>query len=296
MMAGAASSKNKKGNTITDVCAYLDAVHPSSEKRDLQVIVTEDTPTPKETAIHIEYLVLAQIGKMIKKDGCDEEDADVEWPATTQIWCHHCSHPFITMPLPIPIARNSKNRYIVKGVFCGVPCGLRYIEVHGGHDAEEQKMMFRQMVKEVFHMENAFKAHAAGDAMMLAVFGGMKTIEEFRNLGDSPGVTLKTLTAPFVQARMVMEQRGVPRSMAMMGSAIRNIKRPAVLPAPPTPDIMGQGLFDEFVKAHAQVPDTVNEGKMIESKALAPKKPRGKKAAVVAVANDEDTLMQFIAK
>ena len=208
----------------------------------------------------VHYAVFKHIGTLIKREGC--EDEDVEWPAATPIWCHHCVHSFDTMPIPIPIARNSKNRYIVKGVFCGVPCGLRYIEVHGGHDAEEQKMMFRQMAKEVFKVDGAFKAHAAGDALLLTVFGGMHSIEEFRNLSDSPGVTLKTLTAPFVQAQMVMEQRGVPRSLALMGSAVRNIKRPAVLPEPPTPDIAGKGLFDDFVKAHAsQAASGDDEGK-----------------------------------
>lgn len=290
----AAAKKNKHGNTISDVHAYLDTIHPS-KSRDLQVIVKDEEPPSTEAVktVPVHYAVFTHIGKLIKKEGC--EDEDVEWPASTPIWCHHCAHPFDTMPIPIPIARNSKNRYIVKGVFCGLPCGLRYIEVHGGHDAEEQKMLFRQMAKEVFKVEGAFKAHAAGDALILKVFGGMHSIEEFRNLSDSPGVTLKTLTAPFVQAQMVMEQRGVPRSLALMGSAVRNIKRPTVLPEPPTPDIAGKGLFDDFVRAHAsQAVAGDDEGKAsTEVKTTAPKKPRAKKAAV-SVANDEDTLMQFI--
>jgi hypothetical protein len=290
----ASAKKNKPGNTISDVHAYLDAVQPA-KSRDLQVIVKDEEPPAAEVkTVPVHYAVYKHIGKLVKKDGCEEED--VEWPATTHIWCHHCVHPFDTMPIPVPIARNSKNRYIVKGVFCGVPCGLRYIEVHGGHDAEEQKMMFRQMARDVFHVEGAFKAHAAGDALMLTVFGGMHSIEEFRNLSDSPGVTLKTLTAPFVQAQMVMEQRGVPRSLALMGSAVRNIKRPSVLPEPPTPDIAGKGLFDDFVAAHAASQASVVGGEhkaAVEPKAAA-KKPRAKKTAT-AVTNDEDTLMQFIA-
>lgn len=291
----AAVKKNKPGNTISDVHAYLDAVHPA-KSRDLQVIVKDEEPPSTEAkTVPVNYTVYKNIGKLVKRDGC--EDEDVEWPATTPIWCHHCVHPFDTMPIPIPISRNSKNRYIVKGIFCGVPCGLRYIEVHGGHDAEEQKMMFRQMAKEVFQVGSAFKAHAAGDALMLTVFGGMHSIEEFRNLSDSPGVTLKTLTAPFVQAQMVMEQRGVPRSLALMGSAVRNIKRPAVLPEPPTPDIAGKGLFDDFVKAHASQAPSAEGGdsKAAAEPKAAPKKPRAKKAAAAAVTNDEDTLMQFIA-
>jgi hypothetical protein len=296
--------KNKTGNTISDVTAFLDAVHPS-HKKDLQVVVT-DAPPPVESepaaALKtVTYMVHPKIGKMLMKEGGAAEDADVEWPSTTAIWCHHCAHPFDTMPIPVPISRNSKNRYIVKGIFCGVPCGLRYIEVHGGHDAEEQKLLFRQMAKDVFKLHDAFKAHAAGDALLLTVFGGMHSIEAFRNLSNSPGVTLKTLTAPFVQAQMVTEQRGVPRSLALMGSEIRNIQRPSVLPDPPAPDISGTGLFDEFVKAHARHPEAAaaDDGKSAaDPKTAVTKKPRAKKAAVASstqVANDEDTLMQFIA-
>jgi hypothetical protein len=234
-----------------------------------------------------------------------DEPADAQWPAATSVLCHHCAHSFETMPLPIPTGRTHTNarKYLVTGTFCGLPCALRYIEIHGGHNAEEQKLMLRQMAKDVFHMRDAFKAHAAGDAVLLKAFGGPMSISQFRDASNSKGVKLRTLTAPLVHAHMVVEQRGVTRppassgssssssSSSMLCSAVRNISRPVQPVLPPTPNIRGQGLYEDFVRTRQNQQQqhgntaksaTAAVGSTSSTMAEAPDGPRFAEAATAA--------------
>jgi hypothetical protein len=304
------------GNTLDDVTTYLQSAYPEMSG-NVQVVIKPATGAEQgggaaapSTAAAVSYhhiqahkkqgtmgaavsaglMQAVQPGSSAGGGGGGaasssmevDEPADVQWPASTSILCHHCAHAFDTMPLPIPTGRahTQARKYVVAGTFCGLPCALRYTEIHGGHNAEEQKLMLRQMAKDVFHMSDAFKAHAAGDAALLAAFGGPMSIEEFRAASNSAGVKMRTLTAPLVHAHMVVEQRGVvrtPQTSSMLCSAVRNISRPPVPAQPPTPNIRGQGLYEDYVKSRQQQSLHQQQQPSLHQQQPKPSQPRQKK-------------------
>lgn len=178
---------------------------------------------------------------------------DGSWPARTDIHCFYCVHPFSTMPLTAPQSRIC-GKYVTHGVFCSLPCALKYTDIHAGFNAEEEKMMTRVMARDVFNVPNAFTSKNAIDARNLIVFGGNMTIEMFRE-ANKGSVPIKTLTAPFIQAHMVTivpggaapsvspSVGGGAQDDAAGGAVIRGLRRPAQLAAPPPPDIAAPALF-----------------------------------------------------
>ena len=182
---------------------------------------------------------------------------DGSWPAQTDIHCFYCAHSFATMPLTAPKSRISVGgKYVTDGVFCGLPCALKYTDINAGFNAEEEKMLLRVMARDVFKMPDAFHAKNAVDARNLRIFGGHMTVEEFRLASSHSGVPIKTLTAPFVQAHMVTVVPPTSAAAAAVvvppisqdegssgGAVIRGLRRPSQLVAPPLPDIISAPLF-----------------------------------------------------
>lgn len=227
---------------------------------------------------------------------------DGSWPAHTDIHCFYCVHPFGTMPLTAPKSR-AGGKYITHGVFCSLPCALKYTDVHAGFNSEEEKMMLRVMARDVFHVPNAFTAKGAIDARNLQIFGGTMTIEEYRtaSLGSVP---IKTLTAPFIQAHMVTVLPGGAASAAAptiqeeggsMGPAIKGLRRPSQLAAPPPPDIAAPALFTPLMSAAAPEVQSTFGG---AAAAAAPKRTASKAASkkVAAALPAHASLLQFISK
>jgi len=225
---------------------------------------------------------------------------DGSWPAQTDIHCFYCVHPFYTMPLTAPQSR-SCGKYITHGVFCSLPCALKYTDIHAGFNAEEEKMMMRVMARDVFNVPNAFTAKNAIDARNLTVFGGTMSIETFRQANEG-SVPIKTLTAPFIQAHMVTivpAGGAAPAPSAAMqddgagGPVIRGLRRPAQLAAPPPPDIAAPALFAPLPSA---TPAAV-QGTFGGASAAAPPK-RSKKAqqAPKPALPAHASLLQFISK
>ena len=229
---------------------------------------------------------------------------DGNWPASTRIHCFYCVHPFETMPLTAPKSR-SGGKYVTHGVFCSLPCALKYTDIHGGFNAEEEKMMLRVMARDVFKVPDAFTAKNSIDARNLTVFGGTMPIDMFRH-ANAGSVPIKTLTAPFIDAHMVTIVPGgaapPPSSSAATqddgagGAVIKGLRRPAQLATPPPPDIAAPALFAPL--PCAATPSAV-QGTFGGAAATAPaKRASGKKSqqASKPALPPHASLLQFISK
>jgi len=226
---------------------------------------------------------------------------DGSWPAHTDIHCFYCVHPFHTMPLTAPQSRNS-GKYVTHGVFCSLPCALKYIDIHAGFNAEEEKMMMRVMARDVFQVPNVFTSKNAIDSRNLTVFGGTMTIDEFRSANEG-SVPIKTLTAPFIQAHMVTVMSSASAISAPAaststdecggGAVIRGLRRPAQLAAPPPPDIAAPALFAPLPSA----PPVAVQGTFGGASAASlPKRSSKKAQQVPPVLPAHASLLQFISK
>lgn len=111
-------------------------------------------------------------------------DFKKEWPEKTNVWCWWCLHPFDTVPLGVPLARNDCV-FKVKGCFCSFNCILAFTEEDNIKEPQYKKneilylikCFYRELTDDVFS-ENILKAPPRE---MLKVMGGSYTIEQFRN-------------------------------------------------------------------------------------------------------------------
>ena len=128
------------------------------------------------------------------------------WPASTDVWCWHCCHPFAGQPLPCPL----RARHVVRagrklgdceleldvfGTFCGPPCMNAYVHGPSGttrprhirQDANAVALLLKRLEPDLDL--RAGLRRRAPPREFLRAFGGWMTIEEFR--GDAgPAVYL----------------------------------------------------------------------------------------------------------
>ncbi len=128
------------------------------------------------------------------------------WPIKTDQWCMHDCHPFDTIPVPL-VARYDyeKKKPVCFGNFCSPNCGRAY--------ALERKPVgwtlvmsdYSQILFECFGIPVEDSGRVAWPREMLRVFGGDKSIEEFR-AGFSHPLCLRLETNSFcVQLQVLVE-------------------------------------------------------------------------------------------
>jgi hypothetical protein len=139
------------------------------------------------------------------------------WPSTTDISCWWCCHSFTGVPIGLPISKG-KTKYRVRGVFCSFPCLVAYdedtkvvgrkyskhlinalyknltgIQIVGDHllnykkyleesflqieASDDQKEKYAEKLSELVQGS----LEPAPPRCTLKKFGGVLTIEEFRN-------------------------------------------------------------------------------------------------------------------
>jgi len=92
--------------------------------------------------------------------------------------CWHCVHPFDTMPVYLPV-NYSQGIFRVKGCFCSFNCVMAY----GLNDRKyynDTKSLTRLMYKMITGKSDYFDIKPAPSRYALALFGGILSIEEFR--------------------------------------------------------------------------------------------------------------------
>lgn len=132
------------------------------------------------------------------------------WPKKTKIHCWYCRLPFKTTPVPIVQQYDSdKDKYDVYGICCSAQCSKAYIRSLKTNDARARLVWQEKMLTEEFGWPRNKPIPSAGPWQAIDVFGGYKTIEEWR--GTSPKLSVKLKVPPFVPFHIYTEteQKGV---------------------------------------------------------------------------------------
>jgi hypothetical protein len=100
------------------------------------------------------------------------------WPTTTSLCCWHCTEPFETQPIGIPVELRVTGTVVCDGNFCSYPCALAHIFTgQTTHREYFAKQLLCQVAREV---HGVTKITPAPPTLMLQKYGGPYTIEQFR--------------------------------------------------------------------------------------------------------------------
>lgn len=150
---------------------------------------------------------------VIDKEYCVPKDVVIDkngkWKKQTNIWCTHCVHPFTTVPIGLPEAFCKKTqKFIVRDCFCSFNCAHAFNIDLNDHKVWERLGLLNRMKNIVFEgSEIANKPIIrAGPRKTLKVFGGTKTIEEFRNNRISIPKNYINLLPPSIPMFSVIEE------------------------------------------------------------------------------------------
>jgi hypothetical protein len=205
--AKAATAKAAGGDTLTDMAEYL-RVHNPDSLRDLDVMCSSARRT---TAPRLKHALFKLHGTPPApsggRGGTSGDATDMAWPRSTPLPCWNCFHPFSGVPLAVPLHRDPQTGvFTMDAVLCSPACGLRYIADTAGSTAGMQTMLFREAVRSVFGIREAY-AMAPERRWLRAFCGadmpGALSIEEYR--GSTSAVNMRTLRPPFVPATVLLE-------------------------------------------------------------------------------------------
>lgn len=235
-------SENRRHDTLSDVKLFLEKNHPQHAKT-VEVVCSSARRDMDHHATHTALLLFDPLTV--------EDKLMTSWPQTTDVWCWHCCHPFATVPMCIPRSRSlyeNENAYHVYGTFCSCNCAIAFILDQDTHDQQCLLLRFKEMAPKVYQLAGkpggASDISSAGPApprFALRVFGGPKTIEEFR--ATSLVAHSSLLLPPFISYTMLLEEtsREKRRTMnnedgsvsAITSHAVRGLRRPTQLPETP---------------------------------------------------------------
>ena len=102
-----------------------------------------------------------------------------EWPISTNIYCMWCCHPFDTIPCAIPNSYINEKFY-VSGCFCSFGCTAAHIFDEKSSIMWEKYSLLNLMYKKMYNT-NFVKIQLAPPRRLLKIFGGILSIDEFRN-------------------------------------------------------------------------------------------------------------------
>ena len=107
-------------------------------------------------------------------------------PKQTNIHCYWCKHSFNTKPISCPIkyVHRPKEHYICDGIFCSFNCCLAFINDNQHLPLYEYSYnLLKHIHSKIFDINTFIKP--SPNWRLLNVFGGNKSIEEFRKTFDS---------------------------------------------------------------------------------------------------------------
>ena len=121
-----------------------------------------------------------------------------DWKEKTHVKCWWCCHNFDSVPIGMPIKYDNKvKKFIVRGIFCSFGCMLAYSNNTQG--VNPKKYLINYLYKKLTgHTIINFKE--APSKYVLKSFGGLLSIEEFRNVSNE-NKTYKMIEYPMYMSR-----------------------------------------------------------------------------------------------
>lgn len=209
---------------------------------------------------HWNHLSTYRISRLTAHSQQSVASTHAPWPTTTDIACWHCTEPFTTQPIGIPV-ECGEQEILCDGNFCSYSCALAYIfHSRASHREYNAKQLLCQVAREVHGIANV---RPAPPMLLLDKFGGPLTIDEFRNTTEVHSVVPNP---PFARADVVYESTreheggGEPVTAAAdadaaVDSTICGLRVPASplctdqFLAPSEP--LGPPLMEQFVASHS---------------------------------------------
>lgn len=137
------------------------------------------------------------------------DDTTGKWKAKTDVWCGWCSHSFDTVPIGLPELYDQRTeKFSTRGCFCSFNCAHAYNISLADHKVWERFALLSRIKNIIFAgtgIENK-RIVAAPPKEILKVFGGTKTIEEFRNKRISVPKKYVKLLPPVIPFFTVIEE------------------------------------------------------------------------------------------
>lgn len=98
----------------------------------------------------------------------------------TDICCWWCCHKFDYSPIGLPLNYNN-NRFNVKGCFCSFNCAMSYNLNSNSDNISEYESLLYLLFKKMNNTKEFKEIHEAPPRESLIMFGGLLSIDEFRN-------------------------------------------------------------------------------------------------------------------
>lgn len=128
------------------------------------------------------------------------------WPKKTKIHCFHDCHPFDTMPVPLIVRYDHQRRMAVGfGFFCSPNCGRAYALDHSPIAHNQAMVWYSRVLEDNFGIPVSASTRPAPPKECLKIFGGDKTIEEYRASFLTPTIKRLETVSFAMQGATIME-------------------------------------------------------------------------------------------
>ena len=121
-----------------------------------------------------------------------------EWPQSTSVHCHWCCHRFSNVPVGLPV-RHVGGVYHVVGCFCSLECAAAHnFATRNSVDECLNRHGLLNALARQLGLSAGGEVRPAPDRVVLSMFGGPMTIDEFR--AHTSGGRLMVVNMPPMQA------------------------------------------------------------------------------------------------
>jgi hypothetical protein len=127
-------------------------------------------------------------------------------PQSSDVACYWCCHGFSNRPVVLPV-RDTGDHLIVMGNFCSPECAMSYLfDIHqDSHTRWEQLSLLNRVYGEAC----GGKVHPAPPRTILSHFGGMLSIQEYRQLIRSHKVRVDIHLPPMMSILATMDTKPI---------------------------------------------------------------------------------------
>lgn len=174
-------------------------------QHDTQYIQDQVGETPLEASTLTGRVIVKRNVLEMMLEFKEGNQVDTWIPRISQV-CMWCCHNFDNAPIPIPM-RYEQNRFHVYGCFCSFGCAAHYLfETNRSDTRWEQYSLMNLLYKRMYGLTRLMKVRLAPPRESLQMFGGIFTIEEFRQQSNNPHYEYNIIYPPMIAITPRLEE------------------------------------------------------------------------------------------
>jgi hypothetical protein len=140
-------------------------------------------------------------------------------PSKTNVYCWWCCHPFDDPVIYCPVSyQHKRETFKVKGVFCSYNCSY-------AHSMKDPSVKDKSLIKFMYKVitgSNFQNINPSPPKEILKIFGGSKTIEEFRELSKNNSMSVNINSYPLVYVSQQIETREI---ISLVNESMKNVNK-----------------------------------------------------------------------